>query len=302
MDPSDIVASQVPATEYKWSPAHEHILKEWKAKAFAYLWLQTNSCYFHVSVYNWLAYVVIFASSFASATMFSLDTSRYNCGVVGLGGIPVSVVQYLVGSISLMAAILTGVIRQLKPGEMYQQHASIAKRYHTLIRSIDACLSLTSQLRPDPVTFIDKVGKELDNLANNQAEPPLSVVKKFEKIYGPLERILYGEDVVELWKLRYHTSKMEAKMKKSITFESRPSKDVSLDLNEDYNRRVNTRLQNATTTDVVYKSALYNSGQMIDLKRAPVSLKDVKTLDSDSQGSVEMDLKSMHYVPQLRSN
>jgi hypothetical protein len=258
MDASDIVNDKIIDIDSKWSNAHEHILKEWKAKAFAYMWLQTISCYFHISVYNWLAYTVIISSSFASATMFSLDTSLTRCNVSVLGGISLIVIQYVVGSISLVSAILTGVIRQLKPGEMYQQHASSAKRYHTLIRNIDACLSLTSSLRPNPIIFIQKIEVELDNLANNQADPPLNVIKKFEKIYGPLEGILYGEDVIELWKLRYQTSKMEAKMKKNIAMEFRKSKDTtSSETLDDPQKLQGTDSTNLNLSNSVFKSALY---------------------------------------------
>lgn len=190
----------------EWIQEHETILIEWKAKGFAYLWLQSHSCYFYVRMYNWLAYTVIILSSISSATMFSITSSNDDC-------VPhFSAVQYTIGSLSLIAAILTGVIRHLKPGEMYQQHATIARRYHTLIRSIDTCLSLTSELRPDPSIFIEKIGTELDNLANTQSDPPLYVIKRFEKAFGPLERILYGEDIVELWKIRYQTNRMEQRM------------------------------------------------------------------------------------------
>jgi hypothetical protein len=198
-----------------WTPAHEQILKEWKAKAFVYLWLQSNSCYYYVRLYNWLAYTVIVFSSFASATMFSITSSPDGC-TTHLLGVHIGVVQYIIGTVSLVSALLTGVIRQLRPGEMYQQHATMSKRYHTLIRSIDVCLSLIDTLRPDPAMFIERVGLELDNLANNQVDPPLRIIKLFEKTYGPLERILYGEDVVELWKLACNTSRIEKKFRKSI--------------------------------------------------------------------------------------
>jgi hypothetical protein len=235
--------------ESSWTHAHEQILKEWKAKAFAYMWLQSNSCYFYIRLHNWLAYLVIILSSFASATMFSLNSSGDSCQTP-IAGIPIIVVQYVVGTVSLLSAILTGVIRQLKPGEMYQQHASTAKRYHSLIRSIDACLSLTSVLRPDPALFIEKAGTELDNLANNQIDPPLSVVKRFERVYGPLERILYGEDVVELWKITYQTSKLEARMKKSIS-------TTGIHTSED-DKKDN---ESTDQIDTAYKSTMYSSQQ-----------------------------------------
>lgn len=212
----------------QWTKAHEIILKEWKAKAFAYLWLQSNSCYFYISIYNWLAYVVVVLSSFAAVTMFlitnssSMSSSINNCSYTSIG-IPIIIVQYIIGSLSLLSAILTGVIRQLKPGEMYQQHASMAKRYNNLIRSIDVCLSLTRSLRPDPSVFIDKIGTELENLADNQVEAPLLIIKKFERTYGPIDRILYGEDVVELWKIRYNTNKMERMIIKKSNEENKLS-------------------------------------------------------------------------------
>jgi hypothetical protein len=187
--------------------------------------------------------------------MFSLNSTQGSCETP-IFGISIVVVQYVVGTLSLLSAILTGVIRQLKPGEMYQQHASTAKRYHTLIRGIDACLSLTCILRPDPAIFIEKAGGELDNLANNQVDPPLSVIKKFEEIYGPLERILYGEDVVELWKIRYQTSRIEAKMRKSFNSSNmpfftpkEPSREVTAGGND---------------TQDVYKSRLYDVTERLE--------------------------------------
>jgi hypothetical protein len=216
-----------------WTPAHEQILKEWKAKAFVYLWLQSNSCYYYVRLYNWLAYTVIVFSSFASATMFSLTSSPDGC-TTHLLGIHIGIVQYIIGTVSLLSALLTGVIRQLRPGEMYQQHATMSKRYHTLIRSIDVCLSLIDTLRPDPAMFIERVGLELDNLANNQVDPPLRIIKLFEKTYGPLERILYGEDVVELWKLACNTSRIEKRFRKSIELgDGATSRDSSDDKDDD---------------------------------------------------------------------
>jgi len=199
----------------EWNPIHENILKEWKAKSFAYLWLQNNSCYYYITIYNWLAYIVIIFSSFSAATMFALTNSSSNdlCKETSFG-ISIIYVQYIIGSLTLLSAILTSLIRQIKPGEMYQIHSSTTKKYNSLIRSIDKCLSLISDLRPEPNSFIDKTGNELENLAENQIEPPLFIIKKFEKIFGPIDRILYGEDMVEIWKLQYRTNKIKNKIMK----------------------------------------------------------------------------------------
>lgn len=194
----------------QWTKEHEEILKEWKAKAFVYLWLQTKSCYHFLRINNWLSYTIIILSSIASATMFSIGSTEGTNTI----GIPIYVIQYITGLLTLLSAIFTGILRQLKPGEMYQEHANVAKKYNNLIRSIDVCLSLTSGLRSNPVTFIERTCTELDHLANTQIEPPRNIIRNFEKIYGPLERVLYGEDIVELRKITYETDKLEKKMRK----------------------------------------------------------------------------------------
>lgn len=257
-----------------WTLAHEQILKEWKAKAFVYLWLQSNSCYYYVRLYNWLAYTVIVFSSFASATMFSITSTPDGCSTQILG-VHIGIVQYIIGTLSLVSALLTGVIRQLRPGEMYQQHAAMAKRYHTLIRSIDVCLSLIDTLRPDPAMFIERVGLELDNLANNQVDPPLRIIKIFEKTYGPLERILYGEDVVELWKLACNTTRIEKKFRKSIELSNsdgvtpRNSTDKDVD-NVEVVIRNNIEIQDSQGIDgndqELRESAIHRSSQLYPLR------------------------------------
>lgn len=196
-----------------WTEVHENILKECRAKLFAYMWLQNMSSYFYITCYNWLAYLVIVFSAFASATMFSFNSQESNCGTSTFG-ISTNVIQYTIGSISLLSAVLTGIIRQMRPGELYQQHCNTAKKYSIIIRAIDGTLLLTRDLRPDPIFFIEKTGQEVDNMIKNQNDPPHHVIKRFEKIYGPIERILYGEDIVELWKIRYNTNRLEKKILK----------------------------------------------------------------------------------------
>lgn len=183
-----------------WTEAHEEILKEWKAKCFVHLWLQDTSAYYYSKLYNYLSYPVIILSSISSAALFSTDNQ---------------IIKYFVGVMSLISGILTAVTRQMQPGELHQQHAMTTRRYSNLIRSIDLCLSLTVSMRPPAGNFVDKIGAEIDNLASNQVDPPIRVLKNFERKYGTIDRMLYGEDIIELMKIELQANKMFRKIKKS---------------------------------------------------------------------------------------
>lgn len=169
-----------------WNEEHVSILREWKAKCFVNLWLQDRSAYYYLTMHNWFSYPVIIISTASSAALFSTDNE---------------VIKYLSASFSLCSAILTAITRQMKPGELHQQYLMTSHRYQNLIRSIDTCLSLAPTLRAQPAMFIEKTGMELDGLSNAALDPPMQVRKSFETKYGPLDKILYGEDIVEVMRL-----------------------------------------------------------------------------------------------------
>ena len=70
-------------------------------------------------------------------------------------------------------------------------------------------------MRPPPGRFIENIWGEIENLASNQMEPPVKIIKTFEKKYGPLDKILYGEDIVELMKIELQTNKEFRRIKKT---------------------------------------------------------------------------------------
>lgn len=189
----------------QWTKEHVDILKEWKAKCFVNLWLQDASAYHYASINNWLSYPIIVISTASSATLFATDNV---------------IVKYAVGILSLMSGIFASITRQMKPGEMHQQHTLTMRRYDSLIRHIDTCLSLTMDMRPHPTVFIEKIGVEIDNLMEAQLNPPARVLKSFERVYGPLDRMLYGEDIVELMRRDMQTSKMFRRIQRNTALDS----------------------------------------------------------------------------------
>lgn len=195
-----------------WSNKHEEILKEWKAKCFVNFWLQDASSYYFAKMYNWLSYPVIIISSVSSTALFASETTY---------------MKYSVGILALISGIITAVARQMKPGETHQQHVLTTRRYHNLIRHIDTCLSLTQSMRPHPTIFIEKIGVEIDNLMDSQLDPPSRIIRAFEAEYGPIDRMLYGEDIVELMKMEMQTSKMFSRIKKNADLMEESSQEIN---------------------------------------------------------------------------
>jgi hypothetical protein len=193
-----------------WQDQHEDILRKWKSRCFVNLWLSVASGYFYSVLHNWLSYPVIVMSAVSSAAIFSYDSH---------------VMKFTLGIVTLMCGILTSIMRQMKPGELYQSHTSFAKRYVNLIRAIDTCLSLTVSMRPSPDTFLERIGNELDILESSQLDPPLLIVKRFEKKYGAVHRVLYGEDIIQLMKIEMQATSLYDQIKKQ---QNRRLSDVSV--------------------------------------------------------------------------
>lgn len=168
-----------------WEERHENILKEWKVKCFIQAWLQTASGYYYKKIYDMLSFPVVIMSSISGATLFTTHNIT---------------AKYVIGSVSLVSGVMTAVLRQMRPDELFQQYIQISKRYQTLIRKIDTCLVLPHKMRPEPVLFIEKIGNEIDSLSKIQLYAPSYILRQFELKFGQLDQILYGEDIIELLK------------------------------------------------------------------------------------------------------
>jgi len=182
-----------------WTENHENILREWKAKSFVNLWLNTASAYYYYKIYDMLTYPVIVFTSISSAALFMGTQSE--------------IIKYMVSGISIITSILTVITRQMRPGELYQEYSNTAKHYKSLIRLIDTCLDLPIELRSPPDVFIERVKTEINALSTTQLFPPLHVLRLFENKFGSLEQKMFGEDIVEVLQHDIETRKMVRKIR-----------------------------------------------------------------------------------------
>lgn len=160
------------------------MLSDWKAKLFVQMWLQERSMYFYQDLNNLITYPIIIISSISSATLFSTSNET---------------VKYVIGALTLGTGVLTAISRQMRPAELYQQHSIATLRYQALIRNITTYLSLPPAMRTmDAQSFMNKIETEIASLMENQVNPPPYIVSKFEKKYGSIEKLIYGEEILEL--------------------------------------------------------------------------------------------------------
>lgn len=180
-----------------WKKEHTELLTKWKAKLFVQMWLQEKSMYFYQDLNNLITYPVIIISSISSATLFSTNNVA---------------VKYVIGALTLTTGILTAVSRQMRPAELYQQHAIATLRYQALIRTITTYLSLPPYMRAsDPKSFMNKVEMDISSLMENQVNPPPYIVKQFEKKYGTIDKLIYGEEILELLRSDHELELTKAK-------------------------------------------------------------------------------------------
>ena len=76
-------------------------------------------------------------------------------------------IQVLVGSISVLTAILAGVQTFLRFGERAEKHRAIAASYGGMRRIIEATTTLPVQFRPPLSEFINQVQNKLDDLSRS---------------------------------------------------------------------------------------------------------------------------------------
>jgi hypothetical protein len=180
-----------------WKVDYEKILKEWKARAFINMWLQLHSSYHYKFLNNVLTFPVIILSSISGATIFALDNQT---------------ARYVIATFSIMSVIMTSLMMEFAPDQKQEEHLSITRQYIKMIKEIDYCLSLPVDMRPEPIQYIDKINGEFDNISETEAIVPKNVIRKFEIKFGNLDKILYGEAIVNILMEDMNTTRLISKV------------------------------------------------------------------------------------------
>ena len=164
-----------------YSDRCDSIMRHWKLQAFVQMHLHNDSHYFYRTFYNLLSVPLIVLTTASSIIIFS-STADY--------------IRYIVAAMTICATILAGMVAHFQPSEKAQQHSMLSQRYRIMSHSLESMMKTPEDNREDVLVFMKNVQSELDVLVMSQVDPPGYVVKKQRQIFGPINAILYGEDVV----------------------------------------------------------------------------------------------------------
>jgi len=184
------------------TPAQSHISQEsdfaseykvifttWKQRAFVEFYLQMNSVYHYRRVHNIITYPIILLSTISGTSIFSTNNPT---------------IQYIAASFSVASALLTGMLRQLKPGELATDHLSATRRWSKVLQQIQQLemfnVLKNSQTHQEMMTQFNKLQSEIDSIISSQPEPARHALNSIHNRYGAelFEKIVFGEDIQEL--------------------------------------------------------------------------------------------------------
>lgn len=159
-------------TFHKWTDQHEKILAEWADKAMCYRWMHSKS----ENKYSYLSKLftipVIVLSTLTGTANFAIERipEHYQ-----------SSVQIGIGSLNILAGIITTLQQFLKINELNESHRIASISWGKFYRNIKTELLKTPQERCE-VNYLVKTSKEeFDRLV--ETNPPLdaTIIHKFDK-------------------------------------------------------------------------------------------------------------------------
>ena len=166
--------------------AYNVLWTEWKKKAFVEFYLQLQSLYVYRRIHNSITYPMILLSTIAGATIFSSNSQA---------------IQYVAATFSMLSALLTGMLRQIRPGEIATEHLSAMRRWSKVSQQIQQVELLNSMQDKNNVELIiTKLQSEMDSITSSQPEPHASAIRLIRERYGRdmMDKICFGQDIREL--------------------------------------------------------------------------------------------------------
>lgn len=159
----------------EWNEQHEKILVEWADKAICYRWLHSKSRIKYNSKNTWFTIPVIIMSTLTGTANFAIDRipeeykAWYTVGV---------------GSVNILAGILTTIQQFLKISELNEAHRSSSISWDKFYRNIKLELAKSREERMPAFQMLKMSKEEFDRLM--ETSPPIteSIIKRFNTTFS----------------------------------------------------------------------------------------------------------------------
>ena len=100
---------------------------------------------------------------------------------------PSTSIRIIVGSLSILAAVLAGLQTFMKFAERSEKHRSTAARYGIVRRQLEQVYAAPPEGGNWPDDLLDNLRTQLDNLGSEAPEVPLVTFKRVQKELGEMD-------------------------------------------------------------------------------------------------------------------
>ena len=169
MDIEDDMYSMI--NNIRWSDEHENILVDWADQAMCYKWMHGRARVKYNRVNTWFTIPVIIMSTLTGTANFAIDKipEQYR-----------QLFQISVGSVNILAGIITTIQQFLKITELNEAHRACTISWDKFYRNVKVELTKNRNERMNPYQMIKSCKEEFDRLIETSPTIPLKIVQDFK--------------------------------------------------------------------------------------------------------------------------
>ena len=167
-----------------WKEEEEELLRQWADKAQCYQWIHLRSREIYQKKNSWYTIPVIVISTFVGTASFAQDRfSEEDRQYLAMG----------VGSLSIIAGIISTVSQFLKVSELNESHRIAALSWGKFYRTVKTEISRHPLDRNAPTMVISANKEEFDRLVEISPPVPKKVIEEFQKKFSSLKDLTKPE-------------------------------------------------------------------------------------------------------------
>lgn len=164
-----------------WKKEELEVIEQMKRTCVVNMYMQSSSAHVCSLIHNLLTIPNIIVGGVMSVSLFSShdEKSRIAAGVL-----------------AVLSTVLSSLTKQLSAGERAQQHCSLVKEYHAVIRNIEVTLAVEDD-EFELEAFIRSIQEEINRLYILQPEPSWLATKRFERKFRCAEHSIMFPEIVK---------------------------------------------------------------------------------------------------------
>lgn len=168
------VVEKIKRKKIKWSDKHVDILVDWADKAMCYRWLHSRNTDRYRILNTWFTIPVIIMSTLTGTANFAQEQ------------VPINLRSYysmIVGSINILAGIITTIQNFLKISQLNESHRVASIAWDKFYRKIKLELAKSPEERTDVELFLKNSSEEFDRLIETSPDIDRVILKKFKETF-----------------------------------------------------------------------------------------------------------------------